>query len=119
MKARCLNPKDPYYQRYGGRGIKILWKNFRDFSNDMKCNYSEGLTLDRINNNGHYSKENCKWSTLKEQARNRNTNRIIEYGGQRKTIAEWAELSKIKPSTFRQRFYTYGWSLDRCLNYKF
>lgn len=72
MKQRCLNQKDPRYKDYGGRGIVICdeWMNFEDFYWEMG-NRPEGMSLDRIDNNGPYVGWNCKWSTPKEQASNR------------------------------------------------
>lgn len=72
MKSRCLNENDPSSKYYRDRGIKITerWNTFENFLEDMG-ERPEGLTLDRINNNGNYCKENCKWSTPKEQMNNR------------------------------------------------
>lgn len=117
MRSRCNTESNKLYKFYGGRGISVCeeWKNFDKFVEDMGSSYSEGLTLDRVDNNGDYSKENCRWATKKEQANNRRSNRIIEHDGTSMTIAQWAELSGLKPSTFRQRFYVYKWPFEKCL----
>lgn len=79
MQRRCKNPSQYNYRYYGGRGIKNLWKSYRDFKNDMYLLYIEHLnvhgkkqtTLDRIDVNGHYCKENCRWATWSEQGKNK------------------------------------------------
>lgn len=70
MKARCDDPNDKSYVNYGGRGISYdpLWKNFQTFWDDMGSTYMEGLTLDRVNVNGNYCKENCRWTARSQQA---------------------------------------------------
>lgn len=75
MNARCSNPNHNRYHRYGGRGIKVCdqWKTFEGFLKDMGDSWSEGLSIDRIDNDGDYEPSNCRWSTPKEQAANRNT----------------------------------------------
>lgn len=81
MVQRCTNPKDKAYKNYGGRGISIdpLWLIFDNFINDMGMRPSPDLSLDRINNNAGYMKENCKWSTRSEQASN--MQRSAQYKG--------------------------------------
>jgi len=116
MHTRCGNPKGKHYNRYGGRGIRICqeWRTFEGFLKDMQYSYAEGLQLDRIDNNGNYEKSNCRWTDSKTQCRNRNNNTFLTLNGETKTVAEWAEVSGLKSSTFRQRLYVYQWPLDKC-----
>lgn len=73
MIYRCSNKNSIGYHNYGGRGIKVCerWGDFKLFLDDMENTFKEGLTLDRINNDKGYYKENCKWSTVSEQTRNK------------------------------------------------
>ncbi len=94
MKQRCYVKNNDSYKRYGGRGIEVCdrWrKSFVNFFNDMGLCH-KGYSLDRINNDGNYSPENCKWSTTQEQARNMSTNVYYENGGIRLIISDWAKL---------------------------
>jgi hypothetical protein len=120
MKGRCLNQKDISYKRYGGRGIKVCerWLIFENFLKDMKPTYRVGLSLDRIDNNGNYEPSNCKWSTVKQQNRNRRDNHSIIFSGLTKTVNEWAEFLGMKPSTLVMRMTHYGWSIEEALTRK-
>lgn len=93
MKARCYNPKDISYKNYGARGITVCdaWlHDFEKFYRDLgPC--PEGYSLDRIDVNGNYCPENCKWSNITEQGRNKRNNRMITLFGITKTLSEWKE----------------------------
>ena len=119
MIQRCDNPNRPDYGRYGGRGIKFCkkWMNYKNFEKDMFPTYKKGLTLDRIDNNGNYNKQNCKWATAKEQALNRRNNHFFEYNSMKKTLTDWALFRGIKRSTLSMRIYCYHWPLKKALNY--
>lgn len=120
MKDRCDRIKNPRYMDYGGRGITYdpKWKDFLGFYEDMKDGWQKGLTIDRINNGGNYCKENCKWSTYKEQANNRRGKRaaLYEYEGHQYTIKELAVLSGISQSAVRRRLLEYGLSVEAALS---
>ena len=92
MIQRCTNPTDKRYMDYGGRGITVCdrWLNsFEHFLEDMgEC--PEGLSIDRIDNNGNYCKENCRWSTITEQAHNRRNNVQLTFNGETKLQEDWA-----------------------------
>lgn len=106
MIQRCNNPNNPKYYRYGGRGIKVCddWRIFKNFLNDMgEC--PKDYTIDRINNNGNYCIENCRWANIKTQARNRSNNRMIEINGQTKTMAEWCEIKNLSHVMVRMRIH--------------
>lgn len=75
MLSRCNNKNAPEYKNYGGRGIKVQWRSFEDFLNDMGVRPNKSW-IDRTNNNGHYEKNNCKWVTPKENAKNKRTSKI-------------------------------------------
>ncbi len=121
MKTRCENPKRKDYSRYGGSGIAVCyeWDDKGGFNKfylwAMSSGYDDSLTLDRIDGRLGYSPDNCKWSTPKEQCRNRKSNHLIEYNGEKKTIAEWAEIAGIRKDTLRRRIVLYGWSIDDAL----
>ncbi len=119
MKQRCNNPKKPCYKNYGGRGIYVCkeWDtSFEAFFADMGSTYKDDLSIDRIDNNGPYSLDNCKWSTRKEQQRNSRHNRHITINGTTKLLCEWLEENKITPITFYMRTYT-GWPEDIAASY--
>jgi len=117
MKERCLNPSCKEYPNYGGRGIAICddWiNNPHKFIKDMgekpepKRNYS----LERIDNEKGYCKDNCKWADKKEQARNRRSNVWIEYKGTKMLISDWADALGIKRLTLSARLKK-GWSVEK------
>ena len=105
MRRRCYDKKLKHYKNYGGRGINVSkeWYNsFNEFYKDMGL-CPKGMTLDRIDYNGDYCKENCRWATDKEQARNRRDNHIIEAFGKKQTIAQWSEELNIPWETIHGR----------------
>jgi len=117
IKTRCENMNVPFYKNYGWRWIKILWENYKEFYKDMWDSYKEWLTIDRINNNWNYCKENCRWATKKEQSNNTRRNRYIKYNWETMTLSQWGVKLWIKSSTLRQRFYVYKWNIEKCFTF--
>ena len=106
MISRCYNSNVQHYPDYGGRGIGVSdeWKNdFMVFYKDMKDTYNDTLQIDRIDVNGNYCKENCKWSTYKEQSRNRRNSVYLTVDGDRKLLVEWAEDKNIDKQLLHSR----------------
>lgn len=104
MRERCNNPNCKTYKDYGARGITVCerWDDFDLFMQDMGSR-PDGCTLDRINNSGNYSPENCRWATGIEQGSNKRNNVLVTWRDQTKTIAQWARYFGIK----RHRLYHY------------
>lgn len=115
-KQRCSNPKDPAYRRYGGRGIYVCerWMSFANFIADMG-ERPPGTTLDRIDNNGPYSPENCRWATRKEQSNNREANVRITKDGVTLTARQWSERLGIHINTLLGRFHK-GYPVEKVLS---
>jgi len=114
MLQRCRNPKHKQYKNYGARGITCDWQTFEDFYCDMGPSYQPGLTIERKDVNGPYSKENCRWATHKEQQNNRRDNVRITFNGETWTRAGWEQHLGMKEGTLRGRFRL-GWSEERAL----
>lgn len=116
MHERCRNQNRADYKWYGGRGIKVCerWSTLANFVADMG-DRPKGAQLDRIDNSKDYSPENCRWVSPAQNSNNRRTNRHITINGITKTLAEWIADSGVKPSTVHQRFYVYGWPIEKAL----
>ena len=122
MRQRCTNKNNKRYKDYGGRNPPITvcdrWDikkggSFENFLKDMgKC--PSGLSLDRINNDLEYYKENCRWATPKEQQRNKKNNRILEYNDKKKCLISFAEEHQINPQTLKSRLNK-GMSMEEAL----
>ena len=119
MRQRCNNPNNKSYPNYGGRGIKICkeWDSFPVFFDwALTHGYKVGLQIDRIDNNGGYTPENCRWTDEKTQSNNRRTNTIIQCFGEQHTLAEWSNITRLKPSTIIQRVKRQGWTIEKALS---
>lgn len=114
IKERCYKPTDENKRKnYYERGIRMCdewfnnWLSFKEWA--LKSGYSEGLTIERINNNKGYSPDNCKWIPRAEQAANRRTNIFITIGTETHTIAEWCRINNISIDAACKRIEAYGW----------
>lgn len=114
MIRRCGNTNHKIYPDYGGRGIVVCerWRDFKNFCDDMGKRPSKQHSLDRINNDGNYCKENCRWATMKTQGNNRRSNVVIEYMGESKTIAEWSDTKGLPYMAIFHRVKR-GWPVER------
>ncbi len=117
MIQRCTNPNNKRYQDYGGRGIKVCqkWLKFINFLEDMGEPPSNKHQIDRIDNDGNYCKENCRWATSKEQNRNSRNNRLITYKGKTQCLIELAEEYQIPYTILLDRINRLGWSIEKAL----
>lgn len=114
---RCKNPNLKNWHRYGGRGISFCdkWKKFEGFFEDMGIRPSRNHSLDRIDNNGNYCKENCRWATYREQSRNRSTNVYVEYKGEKKILKDVAQELGLDQQPIKRRLDK-GLSLEESIN---
>jgi len=111
MIQRCINPRVINYKNYGGRGIVVCerWMKFENFLKDMGSLPTSKHQIDRINNDLGYYKENCRWSTSKQNNRNRRNNHLLELNDKTECLSEWEEETGIKQETIRDRIKR-GWS---------
>ena len=120
IKSRCLNIRNKRYIDYGARGITICdeWKNdYSLFYNwAISKGYKDGLSIDRINNDGNYEPSNCRFVTSKIQNNNKRNNRYITYNGKTQTMKQWADELNINYRTLKSRLNILGWSVENALN---
>lgn len=117
MRDRCNNPNNPKYEYYGGKGVTVCkrWDDFACFLADMGKRPTEGHTIDRKDGKLNYCPENCRWSTRKEQARNRSNTVMLTVEGIEKPLAEWAEIKNIPYDILKKRIWR-GWDTERAIN---
>ncbi len=116
MRDRCLNPNNSRFEHYGGRGILVCerWTQFTQFHEDMG-DRPEGYTIERIDVNGNYEPGNCLWIPRSQQTYNRRYNKVLEYRGEKKTLAEWARSLGIPARTVQSR-HKKGFSVEEILS---
>jgi hypothetical protein len=118
MISRCTKPTNAKFKDYGGRGIKVCdrWMGLTGFDNFIEDmgDRLDGASIDRIDNNGDYCPENCRWATREQQERNKRTTRYLTFEGHRKPLAEWAEFCGI-PRKLLQYRVDHGWAIEKAL----
>lgn len=118
MRRRCHDPKNKRWEQYGGRGIAIChdWDDYNQFRKWAMANgYTDELTIDRINVDGNYCPENCRWADAKTQANNISRNRIIEYRNKEMTMSELADYLGLSYSALQHRIER-GWDMESIAN---
>lgn len=120
MCTRCNNPNSPRYADYGGRGIAVCeeWRHtFAPFEKwAIENGYRDDLTIDRIDVNGDYSPENCRFVSYREQNQNRRDNVMLTFNGEQRCLTEWARIQGIGQSVLSNRLKR-GWSVEKALTY--
>ena len=118
IKERCTYPKCIDYKNYGGRGIKMCEEWLKDFKSfydwAISHGYKDNLTIDRIDNNGNYEPNNCRWTSRKIQCSNKRNNHLIVFNNKTQTVTQWAKEFNVLPSLFINRLKR-GWSVEKTL----
>lgn len=118
MKQRCSNPNATEYKNYGARGITVCdeWANdYQSFKEWATRNgYKQGLSIDRIDNNGNYEPSNCRWANMTTQALNKRSNHLITFEGKTLPVSEMARIYGFRPCVIERRICR-GWTVQRAL----
>lgn len=117
MRRRCYDPLSKKYSGYGGRGIEVCesWRtSFTTFLKDMGLRPTKKHSLDRIDNDGPYSPENCRWAIQRTQQNNRRDNRRIEAMGLNLTMSQWSRHLGVPVKRIQNRIYS-GWDPAKAL----
>lgn len=120
MRQRCYDKNSRNFHRYGGRGIEICnewlgesgFEHFREWANEN--GYRSDLTIDRINNDGNYEPNNCRWATYKQQGNNTSRNVHINANGETHTLKEWSEILNVRYDTLLNRRLK-GWTDEQII----
>lgn len=118
MKERCYNPNNSRWPTHGRRGIKVCdrWRNsFENFIADMGARQSQGLSIERLDNDGDYTPQNCIWATSQQQAENRGTTRLIEIDGKRQSLKAWCREVGVPYLRTWKRIAQRGWEPQRAI----
>ncbi len=116
MRNRCSNRANKDYRYYGGRGIVVCerWRNYPNFLADMGRRPGPNFTIERADNDGPYSPENCTWATRAAQGANNRKVKLIQFGGASRSISEWARMFGVKATTLAKRLRS-GWSAEKAI----
>jgi hypothetical protein len=117
MRRRCSRPNARGFEHYGGRGIKVCdrWQSsFENFLADMGPRPGPAYSIERMDNNGDYCPENCRWATRAEQQRNTRRARIVDWKGESRTLAEWQRVTGIRGGTIANRL-KFGWTVEQAM----
>ena len=115
MKARCFNPRNKFFKDYGARGITVCkrWLDYSLFIWDLgKC--PDGWQIERVDNNGNYDPQNCRWATIAEQKRNTRQTRFLELNGERLCMRDWSNRMGFSKTTIHYRLLR-GWSVEKAI----
>lgn len=115
MRQRCSNPEHRRFSLYGARGIKVCneWQLFEVFYKWAKSSgYQEGLSLDRIDNDGNYEPNNCRWATQIQQVNNTRVTKMVTYRGRTQSLSDWSRELNLNYYTLRSRLRI-GWSVQK------
>lgn len=117
MKQRVLNPNCNSFKNYGGRGITICqrWVEYENFLVDMGRRPSPKHTIERRDNDGPYSPDNCYWELKEKQARNKRNTRLLTHDGETRVVSEWEKITGIRSRTILNRIDKLGWSVEKTL----
>ena len=112
MRQRCYNQNCHDYRWYGDKGVSVCaeWDDYQKFQDwALSSGYNEGLTIDRIDSNGDYEPDNCRWISIVDQQNNKNNNRLITYNGETMSITDWSRRTGISRAVIANRLY-HNWT---------